>query len=177
MKYIDTKLSGIVIIEPERLEDTRGFFARTWDEKEAMDRGLKLTTVQCNISFNTRTGTLRGMHYQEKPHEEAKIVRCTRGALYDVALDIRRDSPTYRQWVAVELTADNHRSLYIPEGFAHGFQTLENNTEAFYQMGEYFHPKSARSVRFDDPAFAIEWPKVSERIMSEKDASYPDWVI
>ena len=176
MRYIETKISGVVIIEPELLEDERGFFSRTWDEQEAGKHGLKLATAQCNISFNAHTGTLRGMHYQEKPHEEAKLVRCTGGALLDVALDIRRDSPTYRQWVSAELNAENRRALYIPEGVAHGFQTLSDNTEIFYQMGEYFHPESARGIRFDDPAFAIEWPD-AKRIMSEKDMSYADWVV
>ena len=177
MTYKETKIPGVIIIEIDRIEDERGFFARTWDEREAKEHGIRLKTVQCNTSFNTRKGTLRGMHYQEKPYEEAKLVRCTQGALYDVVLDLRRNSPSYRQWVSIELTAENRRTVYIPEGLAHGFQTLVDNTEVFYQMGEYFHPGSALSVRFDDPAFNITWPEVSKRFISEKDRSYPDWKV
>jgi len=177
MKFIKTKISGVVIMELEKKEDKRGFFARSWDGKEFEDLGLPLHIVQCNISFNTRAGTLRGMHYQESPYEEAKVVRCTRGAVYDVALDLRPDSSTYKQWFGIELTAENHRSLFIPEGCAHGFQTLSDNTEVSYLMGEYFHPEATRGVRFDDPAFDITWPVVKECVVSEKDKSYPDWKV
>lgn len=178
MKFIETKIPGVRVVELEKMPDERGFFARSWDEKEFKPaRGNPFHIVQCNISFNTRAGTLRGMHYQESPYEETKVVRCTRGAVYDVALDLRPDSPAYRQWVGVELTAENHRSLYIPEGCAHGFQTLSDNTEVSYLMGEYFHPEAARGVRYDDPAFAITWPETSARIVSPKDSAYPDWKV
>ena len=175
MIFRETKLKGAFIIEPERLEDERGLFARTFCEEEFKAHGLNSRVVQCNISFNKKKGTLRGMHYQVAPHEEAKLVRCTRGAIYDVIVDLRPDSPTFKQWVAVELTADNHRMLYIPEGFAHGFQTLEDNTEVFYQMSELYHPESARGVRWDDPVFGIEWPKIHHRIVSEIDQGYADF--
>ena len=175
MIFRETKLKGAFIIEPERLEDERGLFARTFCEEEFKAHGLNSRVVQCNISFNKKKGTLRGMHYQVAPHEEAKLVRCTRGAIYDVIVDLRPDSPTFKQWVAVELTADNHRMLYIPEGFAHGFQTLEDNTEVFYQMSELYHPESARGVRWDDPVFGIEWPKIHHRIVSEIDQRYADF--
>ena len=147
MIFTETRLAGAYLIEPERIEDERGFFARTWCRDEFERHGLNPRLVQCNVSYNARRGTLRGMHYQAKPHEEAKLVRCTRGAIYDVIVDLRPDSPTYRQWVAAELTAENRRMLYIPEGFAHGFQTLADETEVFYQMSELFHPESARGVR------------------------------
>lgn len=174
MKFVETKLHGVWVIEIEPLEDDRGFFARSWDDAECAAHGIEMRAVQCNISFNSKAGTLRGMHYQNEPYAEPKIVRCTRGSLYDVVLDLRPDSPNFKQWTAVELTADNRKILYIPERCAHGFQTLEDNTEVFYQMGEYFHPESARGVRFDDPAFSIEWPE-AKRIISEKDLSYSKW--
>lgn len=173
MKFTETKLKGAYIIEPELITDERGFFARSWCQKEFTERGLNPNLVQCNISFNLKKGTLRGMHYQAKPHEEAKLVRCTRGAIYDVIIDIRPDSPTFKQWVAVELTAENHKMLYIPEGMAHGFQTLVDNTEVFYQMSEFYDPELARGVCWDDPKFQIIWPEVDERVISDKDLSYP----
>jgi len=172
--FIETALKGAFIIEPEKLEDERGFFARTWCQQEFATHRLNPRLVQCNISFNRRKGTLRGMHYQAKLHEEAKLVRCTRGAVYDVIIDLRLDSPTFKQWVAVELTADNRRMLYVPEGFAHGFQTLEDCTDIFYQMSEFYAPAYARGVRWNDPAFGIQWP-LAERIISERDQSYPDF--
>ena len=172
MKFTETRLPGAFVIEIEPIEDERGFFARSWCAREFAARGLNACLAQCDISFNTRKGILRGMHYQAKPHEEAKLVRCTRGALYDVALDLRPDSPTYKSWVGVELTAENRKMLYIPEGCAHGFQTLEPETEVFYQMSACYAPGAARGVRWDDPAFGIEWP-FAERILSDKDASYP----
>src|SRR5438128_11338283 len=137
--FIEIQLQGAYIIEPEKLEDERGFFARSWCEREFAAHNLNPRTAQCNISFNRKTGTLRGMHYQTAPHAEAKLVRCTRGAIYDVIIDLRPNSPTFKQWVAVELTAKNRRMLSIPEGFAHGFQTLMDNTEVFYQMSEFYH--------------------------------------
>ena len=175
MIFRETKLKGAFIIEPERLEDERGFFARTFCQEEFKTHRLNPGMVQCNISFNKKKGTLRGMHYQVAPHEETKLARCTRGAIYDVIIDLRPDSPTFKQWVAVELTADNRRMLYIPKGFAHGFQTLEDNTEVLYQMSEFYHPECARGVRWDDPAFGIEWPPAEQRIISAEDQAYPNF--
>jgi len=173
--FCETKLKGAFIIEPERLEDERGLFARTFCQEEFRAHGLDPRVVQCNISFNRKKGTLRGMHYQIAPYEEAKLVRCTRGALYDVAIDLRPESPTFKQWIAVELTAENRRMLYVPEGFAHGFQTLEDNTEVFYQMSEFYHPECTRGGRWDDPAFGIEWPPVEQRLISPRDQEYPNF--
>ena len=157
MKFIPTRIAGACLIEPELIQDERGFFARAWCKEEFIAQGLNPQFVQCSISFNVRKGTLRGMHYQAKPHEEAKLVRCTRGAIYDVIVDLRPASATFKQWVAVELTADNRKMLYVPEGIAHGFQTLEDQTEVFYQMSEFYHPESARGIRWDDPVFKISW--------------------
>jgi dTDP-4-dehydrorhamnose 3,5-epimerase len=168
MKFIASTLEGAFIIEPERLEDERGFFARTFCVKEYADCGLKTQFVQCSVSFNKKKGTVRGMHYQVAPHEEAKLVRCTMGAIYDVIIDLRRDSDTFKRWVAMELTAENRKMLYIPEGFAHGFQTLEDNTEVFYQISESYHPESARGVRWDDAEFCISWP-IPVKVISEQD--------
>lgn len=176
MIFSETKLKGAFIIEPERLEDERGFFARTWCQREFEEHGLNPCLVQCNIAFNKKKGTLRGMHYQIAPHEEAKVVRCTQGAIYDVIIDLRPTSPTVRQWVGVELTADNRRMLYIPEGFAHGFQTLADNTEIFYQMSDFYHPKYARGVRWNDPAFGIEWP-LAVQMISTKDQQFADFAL
>lgn len=175
MKFIETKLKGAFIIEPERLEDERGFFARTFCQKEFEEHGLKFQFVQCNISFNKRKGTLRGMHYQAAPYEEVKLVRCTRGATYDVIIDLRRDSSTFKKWFAVELTEENHKMLYVPEGLAHGFQTLMDNTEVFYMMSEFYHPEYTRGVRWNDPVFGIKWP-ADNRIISTKDQQYPDFI-
>lgn len=174
MRFVAIDLAGACLIELERLEDERGFFARTFCRDEFAAHGLRPAFVQCNVSFNARKGTLRGMHFQAKPHEEAKLVRCTRGAIYDVIIDIRRESSTYKRWIGVELTADDRRMLYVPEGFAHGFQTLADDCEVFYQMSEMHHPQSARGVRWNDPAFAIRWP-LADPILSERDARYPDF--
>ena len=173
MKFTPAGLEGAYVIELDRLEDERGYFARTFCRDEFSAHGLRSVFPQCNTSFNARKGTLRGMHYQAQPHEEAKIVRCTRGAIHDVIVDIRRDSATYRKWISVELTADNARMLYIPEGCAHGFQTLADGSEVFYQMSATFHPESARGLRWNDPGLAIRWPLASP-IVSERDAGYPD---
>jgi dTDP-4-dehydrorhamnose 3,5-epimerase len=173
VKFTETKLKGAYIIEIEPITDERGFFARSWCQKEFAQRGLTFNLVQCNISFNHKKGTLRGMHYQAKPYEEAKLVRCTMGAIYDVIIDLRPDSPTFKQWVAVELTAENRKMLYIPEWMAHGFQTLVDNTEVFYQMSEFYHSESATGLRWDDPVFGIEWKKQQNLIISDKDLSYP----
>lgn len=176
MIFIETALKGAFIIEPEKLEDERGFFARTWCQQEFATHGLNPRLVQCNISFNKKKGTLRGMHYQTKPYEEAKLVRCTTGAIYDVIIDLRLNSSTFRQWVAAELTADNRRMLYIPKGFAHGFQTLEDNTEVFYQLSEFYVAAYAGGVRWNDLAFSIRWPD-DERVISARDQKYPDFTL
>ena len=180
MIFTETKLKGAYVVELEPLQDERGFFARSFCQNEFEEHGLNPRIVQCNISYNKKKGTLRGMHYQAAPHEEAKIVSCIRGAIYDVIIDLRQNSPTHCQWFAVELTAHSspltapYKMLYIPEGFAHGFQTLEDNTVVFYQMSEFYHPECARGVRWDDPAFGIEWP-LPNPILSAKDLSYPDF--
>jgi len=175
MKFIETRLKGAFIIEPERLEDERGFFARTFCHEEFEAHGLNHIFMQCNISYNKHKGTLRGMHYQVAPMAEAKLVRCTRGAIYDVIIDLRPESPTYCQWLAEELNAENSKMVYIPEGFAHGFQTLEDDTEVFYQMSEFYSPEHARGVRWDDLVFGIEWPEVENQVVSKKDSNYSLW--
>ena len=154
------------------LEDERGSFARSFCQQEFRAHGLDPVVAQCNISFNKRRGVLRGLHYQVKPHEEAKLVRCTRGAIWDVIVDVREGTPTRYRWFATELTADNRRALYIPRGFAHGFQTLADNSEVFYQMSEFYHPESARGVRWDDPKIGIAWP-LADPVVSPRDQSYP----
>jgi dTDP-4-dehydrorhamnose 3,5-epimerase len=174
VNFLETALGGVFVIEPERREDQRGFFARTWCQRAFTAHGLNPRLVQCSVSFNRRRGTLRGMHYQVPPHAEAKLIRCTRGAIWDVALDLRPESQTFGRHVGMELTADNQKALYIPEGVAHGFQTLEDGTEVFYQMSEFYAPDAGRGVRFDDPAFAIRWP-VPEAILLERDRDYPDF--
>ena len=174
MKFVETELKGAFIIEPEPLEDERGFFARTWCRKEFEQHGLNCNVVQCNISFNRNKGTLRGMHYQASPFEEAKLVRCIMGAIYDVIVDLRPDSKTFMCWIPVELSAENRKMIYIPEGFAHGFQTLENDTEVFYQMSEFYAPEYVRGVRWNDPKFNIEWPD-GIRIISAKDKIFQDF--
>jgi dTDP-4-dehydrorhamnose 3,5-epimerase len=171
MVFTETKLKGAFIIDPEKQEDDRGFFARTYCQSEFARYGLTPHFVQCNISFTAKRGTLRGMHYQIAPYEEAKLVRCTRGAIYDVLLDLRPDSPTFKEWISIELTAENHRLVYIPEGLAHGFQSFTDGTEVFYQMSQCYHPQSARGIRWDDPAFGIGWP-VREVILSNRDTSF-----
>lgn len=172
MILTETPLAGAYVVDVERQSDDRGFFARSYCVEEFRRSGLELPVVQCNISFNVRRGTLRGMHYQALPKGEAKLVRCTRGAIYDVIVDVRPESPTYCEWYSVELTAANHRALFIPVGFAHGFQTLEDEAEVFYQMSEFYSPNHARGVRWNDPAFGIDWPLPLSSI-SEKDENYP----
>lgn len=174
MIFKETPLKDACIIEIEKREDQRGFFARGWCQKEFEEHGLNSRLVQANISFNHKKGTLRGMHYQLAPFAETKLVRCTRGALYDVIIDVRPDSPTYKQWFGVELTGDNYRMLYVPEGFAHGFQTLEDNTEATYQVSEFYAPGHEQGVRYNDPAFAIQWP-LEVQVISDKDRSWPEY--
>ena len=175
MIFTETELSGAFIIEAEQLEDERGFFARTWCQREFEAHGINAQLAQCNVSFNKKKGTLRGMHYQTSPHEEAKLVRCTMGAIFDVIIDLRRQSPTFKKWVAVDLNERNRRMLYVPEGFAHGFQTLEDNTEVFYQMSEFYAPEHARGVRWNDPAFQISWPE-AEPLVSPRDQQYADFI-
>lgn len=176
MLFEETKLRGSFIIELERLEDQRGFFARGWCKKEFEFQGLEPSLVQANISMNKKRGTLRGMHYQISPYEEIKLIRCTRGSVYDVIVDLRKGSFTYKQWIGVKLTSDNYKMLYIPRGFAHGYQTLEDNTELFYHVSEFYNPAVERGVRYNDPAFTISWPLEVQGI-SHKDISWPDFNI
>lgn len=174
MRFIPTHLAGAWLIEPDLILDERGFFARSWCQNEFAGKGLNANLVQCNISFNKKKGTLRGMHYQKKPHEEAKLVRCTQGGIYDVIVDLRNDSNTFFQWFGVELTAENRKALYIPEGFAHGFITLKDDSEVLYQMSEFFHADCAAGVRWNDPVFSIQWP-IDVQVISERDRNYPDF--
>jgi dTDP-4-dehydrorhamnose 3,5-epimerase len=174
MMFTETALRGAFLIEPERRQDERGFFARTWCQREFEAHGLNIQWVQCNLSFNRHKGTLRGMHYQAAPYAETKLIRCTMGAIYDVIIDLRPDSPTFRQWLAVELTADDRRMLLVPSGLAHGFQTLMQETEVFYQMSQFYAPEYARGVRWDDPTFKVFWPD-EQRIISERDRGFPDF--
>jgi dTDP-4-dehydrorhamnose 3,5-epimerase len=173
--FTETKLAGAFVIEPERRADERGFFARTFCKQEFEVHGLNPKVLQCNVSCNKRKGTLRGMHYQAAPFAEAKLVRCTSGSIYDVIIDLRPASATFKQYFAVELSAENRRMLYIPENFAHGFQTLQDDTEVFYQMAQGYSAEHARGVRWNDPAFGIEWPE-DERIIIQRDQNYPDFV-
>ena len=174
MKFLETPLPGAFVIDIEPIEDERGFFARTFCRQEFESRGLNPNLVQCSISFNRRKHTLRGMHFQAKPHEEAKVVWCAAGAIHDVIVDLRPASPTFKRWHAVELKAGTWRMVYVPEGFAHGFQTLQDDTEVFYQISEFHDLALARGVRWNDPAFRIDWPE-SPRAISERDRSYPDF--
>lgn len=174
MIFHDTAIAGVYVIEPERLEDERGFFARMWSPAALDAKGLNPRIAHMSVSFNKRKGTLRGMHYQAEPMAEAKIVRCTQGAIHDVALDLRRDSPTFLRSVACELTADNRRMLYIAEGLAHGLQTLRDDTEVLYAISLEYSPQHGRGVRWNDPAFGIVWPD-DIRTMNERDRSYPDF--
>ncbi|MBU3170207.1 dTDP-4-dehydrorhamnose 3,5-epimerase [Clostridium estertheticum] len=176
MIFRETKLKGAYIIEMEPIEDERGFFARAWCKGEFETQGLNPDLVQCNISFNKKRGTLRGMHYQCAPYEEVKVVRCIRGGIYDVIIDLRADSKTYKEWIGVELTAEDRRMIYIPVGFAHGFQTLDDNTEVIYQMSEFYHGECARGVRWDDKSFRIAWP-IEKIIMSDKDIKHGDFEV
>ncbi len=177
MIFRETRLKGVFEIELAPQEDDRGVFARSYCWREFEAHGLNPRVVQCNVSSNRQRGTLRGMHYQDAPSAEAKLVRCVRGALYDVAADVRVDSPTFGQWTALELRAEPGRPwqmLYLPEGVAHGFLTLEDDTEVFYQMSEFYAPQTARGFRWNDPTFAVEWPE-PVRVISDRDRSYPDF--
>ena len=174
MTFAETALPGAFVIHPEPHEDARGLFARTWCVREFEAHGLETRIAQCSTSFNKTKGTLRGLHYQILPAAETKLVRCTRGSLYDVIVDLRPDSATFLSHVGVVLTADNRRMVYVPTGFAHGFQTLEDDTEIFYQISELCAPEHARGVRWDDPLFGISWP-VDQRTLIERDLNYPDF--
>jgi dTDP-4-dehydrorhamnose 3,5-epimerase len=172
MIFIETKLKGAYIIEPERREDERGFFARSFCKNEFKEHGLNDNLVQCNISFNKTEGTMRGMHLQIPPKEEAKVVRCTMGSIYDVIVDLRKKSLTYKMHMGATLTPENRKMLYVPEGFAHGFITLEDHTEVFYQMSEFYAPECDRGYRWNDPAFGIDWP-IEVNVISDRDKDYP----
>jgi len=170
--FTETKLRGAFLIELEKHADERGFFARSFCQDEFRAHGLRPVIAQCNVSWNRKRGTLRGLHYQASPHEEAKVVRCTRGVVWDVIVDLRQSSPTRMRWHALELTAENHLALYVPEGFAHGFQTLSDDSEVLYQMSEFYHPELASGLRWDDPRLGIGWP-LPHPMLSERDRSYP----
>lgn len=174
MRFTPTELKDAYVIDIEQRADERGFFARTWCQQEFAQHGLVATIAQANMSYNHKRGTLRGMHFQRAPHAEVKIIRCTRGAIYDVIIDLRPESPTYKRWIGVELTAKNYRMLYVPEGFGHGFQTLEDETEVAYNVSQFYTPGAEGGVRYNDPAFGIEWP-LPVSVISEKDADWPDF--
>jgi dTDP-4-dehydrorhamnose 3,5-epimerase len=174
MQFTETEIRGAFILDAEQIADERGFFARSWARDEFEAHGLNPNLAQCNLSYNHRKGTVRGMHWQAAPHAETKLVRCTQGGIYDVIVDLRADSPTYLRWIGVELTAENRRALYIPEGCGHGFQTLADATEVLYMITEYYTPAAARGMRWNDPAINVAWP-LAVTVISERDAQYPDW--
>jgi dTDP-4-dehydrorhamnose 3,5-epimerase len=174
MKFTETELKGAFIVEVEKLSDDRGFFARSWCLKEFEAHGLTSRVVQSNVSYNIKKGTLRGMHYQIAPYQESKLIRCTRGAIYDVIIDLRPESPTYKQWTGLELTADNRTMLFVPEDFAHGFMTLADDTEITYQVSQFYTPRSEKGIRFNDPLFRIQWP-LDVSVISDKDRQWPDF--
>ena len=176
MIFTETNLRGAFIIEVEKLEDNRGFFSRAWCQKESDAYRLGVHFVQFNITFSKTRGTLRGLHYQTVPYEEVKLIRCTKGGIYDVAIDLRPASATFSQWIGVKLTANNHKMLYVPEGFAHGYETLEDNSEVFYATSECYFPEGEGGVRYNDPAFGISWP-TDVLVISDKDKSWPDYVL
>ena len=172
MKFNETKLQGAYVIEIEKLEDERGFFARTWDEKQFKEIGLNTHMVQNSISFNKKKGTFRGLHYQVSPFEEIKLVRCTKGKIYDVIIDLRPQSYTFKKWISIELNEYNHKMLYIPKGFANGFQTLEDNSEVYYEISQYYNPKYSAGINYNDPTFNIKYP-LEISVISKTDLSYP----
>jgi len=174
MKFKKTKLEGAYVIELEKQEDERGFFARVWNKKQFENMGLSYEIQQCSISFNKKKGTIRGMHYQEPPYEEVKLVRCTKGKIFDVIIDLRKNSTTFRKWICVELSAENHKIIYVPEGFAHGFQTLEDDSEVFYMISQIYRPEYAKGVRWNDPVFKIKWP-LEKTVISDKNHSFIDF--
>ncbi len=174
MNFIETSLKGAFLIDPEKIEDSRGFFARTWCQRDFERHGISFQPVQCNMSHNKYKGILRGMHYQSAPHQEAKLVWCIKGAIHDVIIDLRPLSPTFMQYLSVVLSEENRRILFIPEGFANGFQTLQDESDVFYQMSEFYTPEFAKGVRWNDPAFGIQWP-TDERLISDRDQGFPDF--
>lgn len=175
IKFNETELKGAFVIEPERFDDERGFFARSFSDKEFAAAGIEARLVECNISYNLKKHTIRGMHFQSAPHAQAKLVRCTAGAILDAIIDLRPASPTFGKWIGVELTSRNHLMLFVPEGFAHGFQTLADETEVFYEVSDYYAPASCGGVRWNDPAFSIDWREKKNVIINERDSSYPDF--
>ena len=175
MIFTETELPGAYFIDLEPIEDPRGFFARAWSDHDLAERGLETKVAQCNVSLTRRKGTVRGMHFQRSPHAEVKFVRCTRGKMHDVIVDLRPDSATFRRWIGVELSENNRRALYVPRGFAHGFQTLADDTEVFYMISEPYAPEAADGVRWDDPAFGIVWPLGDPTEISDKDRSWPNF--
>jgi dTDP-4-dehydrorhamnose 3,5-epimerase len=176
MKFTETKLKGAYIIDIEKHEDERGFFSRSWCVNEMKDHGINVSILQANISYNKSKGTLRGMHYQVEPYQEAKLVRCSRGSIFDVIIDLRKNSSTFKQWIGVELSHENYKMLYVPEDFAHGFMTLEGDTEVSYLMSEIFVPGAGATIRWNDPVFNIKWP-LNLKVMSEKDKLQADYII
>ncbi len=177
MIFKETKLKGAFIIELEKHKDARGYFARAWCKKEFEAYGLNTNIVQANVAFSLQKNTLRGMHFQIRPYQEAKLVRCIRGTVFDVIIDLRPNSITYCEWLGVELTLENHTMLYVPEGFAHGYLTLEYNAEVFYMVSQFYMPDLERGVRWDDPVFDVEWPETSDLVISEKDKNWPDYLV
>jgi len=171
MKFTETRLKGAYIVEIDKIEDDRGFFGRSWCAKEFEDEGLKGAICQINTSYSKSKGTIRGMHYQVDPYQETKIIRCTRGCIYDVIIDLRPDSKTFKQWLGTTLSADSYKMIYVPENFAHGYLTVEDNTEVYYAVTQFYTPSAERGLRFDDPAFSIDWP-IPVAIYSEKDLSH-----
>ena len=174
MRFVETEIAGAYIVEIEPQADERGLFARTWCEREFAEHGIAMVMRQCSISVNRRRGTMRGMHYQDAPHAEQRLVRCTSGAIFDVIVDLRSESRSFRRWVGVELTQENRTMVYVPTGCAHGFLTLVDNVEVFYQMSEFYAAAHARGVRWNDPAFAIDWPG-EVNVISERDRIFPDF--
>ncbi|WP_226704811.1 dTDP-4-dehydrorhamnose 3,5-epimerase [Microbulbifer elongatus] len=174
MKFVETPLSGAYIVDIDPISDDRGFFSRAFCIDEFEELGIEGKVLQANLSWNPKAGTLRGMHYQVEPYQETKLVRCTQGALYDVIIDLRKDSSTFGQSYGVELSASNRRALFVPRGFAHGFVTLSDNTEAYYLVSERYQPGSERGIRWSDPRFAIDWPLIPD-VISDKDANWPDY--
>lgn len=176
MLFIETKIKGAFVIELEKYSDDRGFFSRAWCQKEFKEQGINSQFVQANIGFSKNSATIRGIHYQIAPFEEAKLVRCIRGAIFDVVLDLRPELPSFKQWVGVELSDENRKMLYVPEGCAHGYQTLVDNTEVFYQVSQVYSPGSERGIRWNDPEFDIEWPIDEDLVISEKDQNWSDFM-
>ena len=175
MTFTETKISGAFLVDLKRIVDERGFFSRAWSAREFAELGLESDFPEINLSLSLRKGTIRGLHYQKEPHSEAKFVRCIRGSLFDVVVDLRPASPTYLQWAAFEISASTYQGIYVPAGCAHGVQTLEDETEMFYMVSSCYHAASEAGIRWDDPLFNVEWPDVARRIVSEKDRSWPDY--